>query len=140
MLTKPLYIGDMIVDVIYMQSNKCKICYIIYYTVYYNYNRIVTLCWIFKMFTKQTSCFTYGSFYKRRHPLFPLLALLFEKCEQSTQGADCVSSASFDVDIQNFVRIQDKEGKAFFSEDPELDSLVWALPRCCWNSFGGFNF
>ncbi|XP_057182721.1 homeobox protein PKNOX1.1 [Triplophysa rosa] len=59
-----------------------------------------------------------------RHPLFPLLALLFEKCEQSTQGADCASSASFDVDIQNFVRIQEKEGKAFFSEDPELDSLM----------------
>ncbi|KAJ8282229.1 hypothetical protein COCON_G00047480 [Conger conger] len=59
-----------------------------------------------------------------RHPLFPLLALLFEKCEQSTQGSDCVSSASFDVDIENFVRSQDKEGKAFFSDDPELDNLM----------------
>ncbi|XP_028836125.1 homeobox protein PKNOX1 isoform X2 [Denticeps clupeoides] len=59
-----------------------------------------------------------------RHPLFPLLALLFEKCEQSTQGSDCVTSASFDVDIENFVRCQEKEGKAFFSEDPELDNLM----------------
>ncbi|XP_063068348.1 homeobox protein PKNOX1-like isoform X2 [Engraulis encrasicolus] len=59
-----------------------------------------------------------------RHPLFPLLALLFEKCEQSTQSSDCVTSASFDVDIENFVRGQEKEGKAFFSEDPELDSLM----------------
>ncbi|XP_012694624.1 homeobox protein PKNOX1 [Clupea harengus] len=59
-----------------------------------------------------------------RHPLFPLLALLFEKCEQSTQSSDCVTSASFDVDIENFVRSQEKEGKAFFSEDPELDSLM----------------
>lgn len=59
-----------------------------------------------------------------RHPLFPLLALLFEKCEQSTQSSDCVTSASFDVDIENFVRNQEKEGKAFFSEDPDLDNLV----------------
>lgn len=59
-----------------------------------------------------------------RHPLFPLLALLFEKCEQSTQSSECVTSASFDVDIENFVRNQEKEGKAFFSEDPDLDNLV----------------
>lgn len=59
-----------------------------------------------------------------RHPLFPLLALLFEKCEQSTQGSDCVTSASFDVDIENFVRSQEKDGKAFFSEDPDLDNLM----------------
>ncbi|RXM35219.1 Homeobox protein PKNOX1, partial [Acipenser ruthenus] len=59
-----------------------------------------------------------------RHPLFPLLALLFEKCEQSTQGSECITSASFDVDIENFVRIQEKEGKAFFSEDPDLDNLM----------------
>ncbi|XP_065149072.1 homeobox protein PKNOX1.1 [Paramisgurnus dabryanus] len=59
-----------------------------------------------------------------RHPLFPLLALLFEKCEQSTQGADAVSSASFDVDIQNFVHSQEKEGKAFFSDDSDLDNLM----------------
>ncbi|GCC42458.1 hypothetical protein chiPu_0026850, partial [Chiloscyllium punctatum] len=58
------------------------------------------------------------------HPLFPLLALLFEKCEQSTQGSECITSASFDVDIENFVRKQEKEGKPFFSEDPEIDNLV----------------
>ncbi|XP_030635967.1 homeobox protein PKNOX1 isoform X1 [Chanos chanos] len=59
-----------------------------------------------------------------RHPLFPLLALLFEKCEQSTQGSECVTSASFDVDIENFVRSQKKEGKPFFSDDPDLDNLM----------------
>ncbi|TRY90366.1 hypothetical protein DNTS_006493 [Danionella cerebrum] len=59
-----------------------------------------------------------------RHPLFPLLALLFEKCEQSTQGSDCVTSASFNVDIENFVRSQEKDGKAFFSDDPDLDNLI----------------
>uniref|UniRef100_A0A3Q1FSE4 Pbx/knotted 1 homeobox 1.1 n=1 Tax=Acanthochromis polyacanthus TaxID=80966 RepID=A0A3Q1FSE4_9TELE len=59
-----------------------------------------------------------------RHPLFPLLALLFEKCEQSTLSSECITSASFDVDIENFVRNQEKEGKPFFSEDPELDNLM----------------
>ncbi|KAG7330887.1 hypothetical protein KOW79_004856 [Hemibagrus wyckioides] len=59
-----------------------------------------------------------------RHPLFPLLTLLFEKCEQSTQSSDCVTSASFDIDIQNFVRNQEKDAKAFFSEDTELDNLM----------------
>lgn len=59
-----------------------------------------------------------------RHPLFPLLSLLFEKCEQSTQSSDCVTSASLDIDIQNFVHNQEKEAKALFSEDTELDNLV----------------
>lgn len=65
----------------------------------------------------------YFNFYSR-HPLFPLLALLFEKCEQSTQGSEGTTSASFDVDIENFVRKQEKEGKPFFCEDPETDNLV----------------
>lgn len=63
-----------------------------------------------------------------RHPLFPLLALLFEKCEQSTQGSEGTTSASFDVDIENFVRKQEKEGRPFFCEDPETDNLVSAAP------------
>ncbi|XP_062377917.1 homeobox protein PKNOX2-like [Sardina pilchardus] len=59
-----------------------------------------------------------------RHPLFSLLGLLFEKCERATQGSDAATSASFDVDIQNFVHQQEQEHKPFFSEDPELDNLV----------------
>lgn len=63
-------------------------------------------------------------FYIFRHPLFPLLTLLFEKCEQATQGSECITSASFDVDIENFVHQQEQEHKPFFSDDPELDNLV----------------
>ncbi|KAL5020066.1 hypothetical protein ScPMuIL_002958 [Solemya velum] len=59
-----------------------------------------------------------------RHPLFPLLALLFEKCEKATQTPDCPSSDSFDVDIQSFVHHQEKDRKPFFSDDPELDNLM----------------
>ncbi|XP_060073996.1 homeobox protein PKNOX1-like [Ylistrum balloti] len=58
------------------------------------------------------------------HPLFPLMALLFEKCEQASQTSDCPSSDSFDVDIQAFVHHQEKDRKPFFSEDPELDALM----------------
>lgn len=65
-----------------------------------------------------------------RHPLFPLLALLFEKCEQSTQGSEGTTSASFDVDIENFVRKQEKDGKPFFCEDPETDNLVSKAGLC----------
>ncbi|KAG5268348.1 hypothetical protein AALO_G00211610 [Alosa alosa] len=59
-----------------------------------------------------------------RHPLFSLLGLLFEKCERATQGSDGATSASFDVDIQNFVHQQEQEHKPFFSEDPELDNQL----------------
>ena len=59
-----------------------------------------------------------------RHPLFPLMAMFFEKCEQATQTPDCPSSDCFDVDIQAFVLRQEQEHKAFFSDDPELDGLV----------------
>lgn len=59
-----------------------------------------------------------------RHPLFPLLTLLFEKCEQATQGSECITPASFDVDIENFVHQQEQEHKPFFSDDPELDNLM----------------
>ena len=38
-----------------------------------------------------------------KHPLFPLLALLFEKCELATQSAECPSSEGFNVDIQVIV-------------------------------------
>nr|XP_021152533.1 homeobox protein PKNOX2 [Columba livia] len=49
---------------------------------------------------------------------------LFEKCEQATQGSECITSASFDVDIENFVHQQEQEHKPFFSDDPELDNLM----------------
>ncbi|PIO13738.1 hypothetical protein AB205_0153220, partial [Aquarana catesbeiana] len=79
--------------------------------------------------TMNVSLFQSGSgdsqnhFLASRHPLFPLLALLFEKCEGCTQGSEGTTSASFDLDIETFVRRQHKEGKDFFSDDPETDSL-----------------
>lgn len=77
-----------------------------------------------KTFSCKCTMSVFSGFLSPRHPLFPLLALLFEKCEQSTQGSEGTTSASFDVDIENFVRKQEKEGKPFFCEDPETDNLV----------------
>lgn len=65
------------------------------------------------------------------HPLFPLLALIFEKCELATctprdpgiAGGDVCSSESFNEDIRVFSS-QTKTEKPYFSANHELDSLM----------------
>uniref|UniRef100_A0A673Z1R4 Meis homeobox 2a n=1 Tax=Salmo trutta TaxID=8032 RepID=A0A673Z1R4_SALTR len=65
------------------------------------------------------------------HPLFPLLALVFEKCELATctprepgvAGGDVCSSDSFNEDIAVFAK-QVRAEKPLFSSNPELDNLV----------------
>eukprot|EP00058_Branchiostoma_floridae_P004614 XP_002590102.1 hypothetical protein BRAFLDRAFT_114749 [Branchiostoma floridae] len=65
------------------------------------------------------------------HPLFPLLALVFEKCELATctprepgvAGGDVCSSESFNEDIAVFAK-QARAEKPFFSANPELDGLM----------------
>ncbi|XP_063219881.1 homeobox protein Meis3-like isoform X2 [Bacillus rossius redtenbacheri] len=59
-----------------------------------------------------------------KHPLFPLLALLFERCEQATQSAECPNSESFNIDIQAFVQHQERDRKPFLLNDPEVDGLM----------------
>ncbi|XP_060114237.1 homeobox protein Meis3, partial [Heteronotia binoei] len=68
-----------------------------------------------------------------RHPLFPLLALVFEKCELATcsprdtsgsyPGGDVCSSDSFNEDIAVFAK-QVRTEKPLFSSNPELDNLM----------------
>ncbi|XP_042314025.1 homeobox protein Meis1 [Sceloporus undulatus] len=66
-----------------------------------------------------------------RHPLFPLLALIFEKCELATctprepgvAGGDVCSSESFNEDIAVFAK-QIRAEKPLFSSNPELDNLM----------------
>lgn len=59
-----------------------------------------------------------------RHPLFPLLALLFERCELATQSSDPQSSDAFNLDIQAFVQHQERDRKPFLANEPEIDGLV----------------
>ncbi|XP_056586316.1 homeobox protein Meis1a isoform X1 [Triplophysa dalaica] len=64
------------------------------------------------------------------HPLFPLLALVFEKCELATctpresgVTGDVCSSESFDEDITIFSK-QIRAENPFFSSNPDLDNLM----------------
>ncbi|XP_043850696.1 homeobox protein Meis3 isoform X2 [Dromiciops gliroides] len=75
------------------------------------------------------------------HPLFPLLALVFEKCELATcsprdgagpgpggspglgPGGDVCSSDSFNEDITAFAK-QVRMERPLFSSNPELDNLM----------------
>lgn len=59
-----------------------------------------------------------------RHPLFPLLALLFERCELATQSSEPQSSDAFNLDIQAFVQHQERDRKPFLANEPEIDGLV----------------
>jgi len=59
-----------------------------------------------------------------KHPLFPLLALLFEKCELATQSAECPTSDSFNVDIQAFVQHQQQEKRPLLAESEETNELM----------------
>lgn len=67
------------------------------------------------------------------HPLFPLLALIFEKCELATctprepgvAGGDVCSSESFNEDIAVFSKqVLARSDKPLFSSNHELDSLM----------------
>ncbi|XP_050425758.1 homeobox protein PKNOX2-like [Adelges cooleyi] len=59
-----------------------------------------------------------------KHPLFPLLALLFERCEQATQSATISNSENFNIDIQAFVQHQERDRKPFLTNDTEIDGLM----------------
>jgi len=63
-----------------------------------------------------------------RHPLLPLLARLFEKCEQSTQTCEATPANSFDNEIKNGILQMNREGKPFYTDDRELDNLVRKPP------------
>lgn len=63
-------------------------------------------------------------FFNFRHPLFPLLALLFERCELATQSSEPQSSDAFNLDIQAFVQHQERDRKPFLANEPEIDGLM----------------
>ncbi|XP_055631602.1 homeobox protein PKNOX1-like [Toxorhynchites rutilus septentrionalis] len=73
-----------------------------------------------------------------KHPLFSLLALLLEKCEQATQGYISSSNSSspngstngtsdgdsFSRDVQAFVQMLEKEKRPLLTNNSELDGLM----------------
>ncbi|KAF9812500.1 hypothetical protein SFRURICE_018988 [Spodoptera frugiperda] len=51
--------------------------------------------------------------HSRLHPLFPLLALLLERCEQATAGAEPPAAEAFGADLQAFVQHQRRDRRPF---------------------------
>ncbi|KFB51764.1 homeobox protein pknox1 [Anopheles sinensis] len=93
---------------------------------------------IFDIVTNRSESGEYGGY--ESHPLFSLLALLLEKCEQATQGYIPSSSSasspngstnngtgdgdSFSRDIQAFVQLLEKEKRPLLTNNSELDGLM----------------
>ena len=73
-------------------------------------------CFVMIFFSPPSVCVTIV--FSFRHPLFPLLALIFEKCELATctprepgvAGGDVCSSESFNEDIAVFAKQVSKTG------------------------------
>ncbi|KRY16613.1 Homeobox protein homothorax [Trichinella patagoniensis] len=67
----------------------------------------------------------------QNHPLFPLLTLIFEKCELATctpremgaSGVDVCSSDSFNEDVALFAK-QMRTDKPYYTPNGELDALM----------------
>lgn len=79
------------------------------------------------------------------HPLFPLLALVFEKCELATctprepgvAGGDVCSSDSFNEDIAVFAK---QVNFQILKNDLELVAASWRTVFCMLNIFCHKNF
>ena len=59
-----------------------------------------------------------------RHPMYPLLVLLLEKCEIATKSADSQPSANLNEELKAFLQRLQREKPSLFSEDKETNELV----------------
>ena len=59
-----------------------------------------------------------------QHPLFPLLRLLFEKCESATKSIDNADSLCFEAEMKAYITEMAKVNKPFFTDNVEVDTLV----------------
>ena len=59
-----------------------------------------------------------------RHPLFPLLSTLFEKCELATKSIESSTTYNFNADAQSFIEQKVKDEKEIACEDNEVNELV----------------
>ena len=59
-----------------------------------------------------------------RHPLFPLLSTLFEKCEFATKSIELSTVYNFNSDAQSFIEQKIKDKKEIACEDDEVNELV----------------
>ena len=66
-----------------------------------------------------------------RHPLFPLMALVFEKCERASSWLDGPTERECDGDIRAFVHLGQQSQQAFHTDNTELDAVVNASYYFC---------
>ncbi|KAL8577815.1 hypothetical protein ACOMHN_054565 [Nucella lapillus] len=59
-----------------------------------------------------------------RHPLFPLMAMVFDKCELSSNSLDSMLGSDYDKDIHSFFEHSAQKNMAFHTEDDDLDNLM----------------
>ena len=59
-----------------------------------------------------------------RHPLFPLLSLLLEKCEIATNSLDNLQLKHFNEEAKHFIFQKLRGLKEVISADPEVNELV----------------
>lgn len=64
-----------------------------------------------------------------RHPLFPVLRLLFEKTEMATNSIESIAPGAFDTEIKRFITQMARENKPFFTDNQEVDNLVRILAQ-----------
>lgn len=58
------------------------------------------------------------------HPLFPLMALLFEKCEQASNVSEVASPDSINEDVQVFLMHKQKDNTGLLSGNADVDNLM----------------
>ncbi|XP_076457469.1 homeobox protein PKNOX2-like [Babylonia areolata] len=59
-----------------------------------------------------------------RHPLFPLMAMVFEKCELVSASLDSFVGADYDKDIHSFFEHSAQKNQSFHTDDEDLDNLM----------------
>lgn len=67
-----------------------------------------------------------------RHPLFPLLAMLLDKCEWATCSHEGPNSQIFQNEIRSFLLHLGQDGKSLLSGIDDVDSLV-SFQSLCWD-------
>ena len=64
-----------------------------------------------------------------RHPLYPMLVLLLEKCEMATKSAETQTSSSLNDELKHFLQRLHREKSCLVGTDKETNELVKNLDK-----------
>ena len=60
----------------------------------------------------------------KRHPLFPLLKLLLEKCEQATTNPELINHEDFNQELKSFIDQNEENLKPIETQNKVIDELI----------------